>query len=884
MSRYKVEVSPEAWILPNRTQFINWIDKTFKYSGPKKESVKTCPACTEEDGECPAKIQVDSVSLFPHQNFVKDYMQFSSPYRGLLLLHFLGSGKTCSSIAAAEILMNHMDVIIMLPASLRDNYVNEIKKCGSKFYSHKQHWSFVKSPSADILQKMKIAPEYAKKQKGIWMANPESQPNFDTLTDANKSQINGQLHHMIENRYQFINYNGLQRKHIQELSKDGNPFDGKVVIVDEIHNLVSRIVNGRLIGSAIYKLLMGAQNCKLILLSGTPIINYPFEIAFIINLLAGPIKYYDIKINKTSGFSKDAIEAVLLENPFVDDFNIDPSNRTISIRLLPVGFQVMNRRTSHIARDKGPVKGHADIITDIQETLQTKLRLAVSKKSGTRTTSLMPDTQEEFNTLFVDEVKGTVRNPRLFMKRILGTVSYYNTYSPELFPSWRITEVAVPMTLNQFNLYEKARAEERRKERRKTKGPNDSADQVYRFFSRAICNFVFPESIKRPFPSKLSDMKGELDIDEDELVKITESDDKAGKTNLYSKLLRDCLQSMRDSKDEYLNMREIGKYSGKFEKIVSAIQKSPGNVLVYSQFRNVEGLGLLGLTLEANGWAQYKIKKEGNAWALDVAEEDLDKPKYATFTGNNDESRMLLKIFNNDFAGVPSSILPPTSRSSNLQGQVLKVMMITQSGAEGISLKNTRQVHIIEPYWNHIRLDQVIGRAVRTCSHVDLPPEHRNVEVFIYYSKFTEEQIKTSFTLRTQDKGVTSDEYLFNIAKKKKKITDGILELLKKASVDCALNATASDGLKCFSFPVNIGDNKFIIHPNIGLEETDISMEKGLEKKLWNGTLLRTNKGNFVIKEGTDEVYDYDIYVYSGRILKIGHIVREGKTRKIMLE
>jgi hypothetical protein len=214
----------------------------------------------------------------------------------------------------------------------------------------------------------------------------------------------------------------------------------------------------------------------------------------------------------------------------------------------------------------------------------------------------------------------------------------------------------------------------------------------------------------------------------------------------------------------------------------------------------------------------------------------------------------------------------------------MKVMMITQSGAEGISLKNTRQVHIIEPYWNHIRLDQVIGRAVRTCSHVDLPPEHRNVEVFIYYSKFTEEQIKTSFTLRTQDKGLTSDEYLFNIAKRKKKITDGILDLLKKASVDCALNATASDGIKCFSFPVNIGDNKFIVHPNIGLEETDISMEKGLEKKQWNGTLLRTSKGNFVIKEGTNEVYDYDIYVYSGRILKIGHIVQEGNKRKIMLD
>ena len=883
MARYNVNVSPDTWVLPNRSHFINWVDKTFKYAAPPK--VQTCPKCDEaSEGECPAKITLDSVSLFPHQNFVKDYMQFASPYRGLLLLHFLGSGKTCSSIAAAEILMNHMDVVIMLPASLRDNYVNEIKKCGSKYFSPHQHWSFVKSPSKETLQELKIATEFAKKQKGIWVSDKKP-ANFGALTDAQKAQINAQLSHMIENRYQFINYNGLQRKHIQELVKDGNPFDNKVVIVDEIHNLVSRIVNGRLIGSAVYKLLMAATNCKLILLSGTPIINYPFEIAYVINLLAGPITHYEVKILAKSDFNKEAIEAMLLENPYVDDFNIDISKRTITIQLLPVGFHVVDRMTSKIARyDPSHMKSHGDIMAEIQTALQ-QMRLAVAKKLGTKTTTLLPDKQDDFNELFVDEGTGSVRNPRMFMKRILGTVSYYNTFSPELFPSWRIKEVGVPMTTSQFNMYEKARADERKKERRKkdVKSSGESSDQVYRFFSRAICNFVFPESIKRPFPSKLSDMKGEIDADEDELAKLAteEVEDKTGKANLYAKLLKECLQTMRDNKHEYLSAAEIGKYSGKYENILKKIQESPGNILVYSQFRNVEGLGLLGMTLETNGWAQFKVKKEGAEWVLDVAEEDLNKPKYATFTGNNEESRMLLKIFNNDFAGVPAALLP--KKPSNLRGDILKVMMITQSGAEGISLKNTRQVHIMEPYWNHIRMDQVIGRAVRTCSHVDLPADERKVDVFIYFSTLTEDQQKASFTLRTQDKGLTSDEYLFGIAKKKKKITDGILELLKKASVDCALNANVVDGLKCFAFPVNMGDNKFVIHSDITFEETDVSVEKGLEKAKWNGTLLRTSKGNFLIKEGTDDVYDYDIYIYSGRILKIGKITQEGNKKRIVL-
>ena len=74
--------------------------------------------------------------------------------------------------------------------------------------------------------------------------------------------------------------------------------------------------------------------------------------------------------------------------------------------------------------------------------------------------------------------------------------------------------------------------------------------------------------------------------------------------------------------------------------------------------------------------------------------------------------------------------------------QQIKVLMITASGSEGINLKNTRYVHIMEPYWHPARSDQVIGRARRICSHQQLPSELRTVEVFLYIMIFTEEQIK----------------------------------------------------------------------------------------------------------------------------------------------
>lgn len=62
------------------------------------------------------------------------------------------------------------------------------------------------------------------------------------------------------------------------------------------------------------------------------------------------------------------------------------------------------------------------------------------------------------------------------------------------------------------------------------------------------------------------------------------------------------------------------------------------------------------------------------------------------------------------------------------QGSV-KVMMISAAGSEGLDLKATRHVVIMEPYWNETRIRQTIGRAVRTGSHKGLPADQRNVIV-----------------------------------------------------------------------------------------------------------------------------------------------------------
>ena len=73
---------------------------------------------------------------------------------------------------------------------------------------------------------------------------------------------------MIRYKYRFINYNGLRSTHLRELSRnyEKNPFDNTVVIIDEAHNFVSRIVNKlkkpESLSMRLYEYISTAENAK----------------------------------------------------------------------------------------------------------------------------------------------------------------------------------------------------------------------------------------------------------------------------------------------------------------------------------------------------------------------------------------------------------------------------------------------------------------------------------------------------------------------------------------------------------------------------------------------------------------------------------------------
>lgn len=101
----------------------------------------------------------------------------------------------------------------------------------------------------------------------------------------------------------------------------------------------------------------------------------------------------------------------------------------------------------------------------------------------------------------------------------------------------------------------------------------------------------------------------------------------------------------------------------------------------------------------------------------------------------------------------------------------LPVLLASGSGSEGLDLKGTRLIQVLEPHWNDSRIDQVIGRGIRYKSHEDLPPDQRNVTVEHFYSDLPEE----GWLSKTRDTSV--DNYLATLAKDKSNLMKQVKDI-----------------------------------------------------------------------------------------------------------
>ena len=327
------------------------------------------------------------------------------------------------------------------------------------------------------------------------------------------------------------------------------------------------------------------------------------------------------------------------------------------------------------------------------------------------------------------------------------------------------------------------------------------------------------------------------------------------------------------------------------------------------------------LILEANGFAEFKLVRNTSSGLWEIPhydEETAKKPRFVLYTGTEspEEKEIIRNIYNSSWTNVPESIITQIksfdSVENNFMGEVIKIFMITASGAEGINLKNTRYVHIVEPYWHMVRIEQVIGRARRICSHQDLPKELRTIEVFLYMSVLSEMQ-KTSEKTGSVIKGdisklmpnsrdksddrtiydrytralskkaeiLTTDQILFENALIKDRVSHQILTAVKETAMDCQLYVEGhkEENLRCFADFGTVKSNAFGSNPSFEQDVAEKDVKEVVEQST-KITAVTIAEKKYAFNKTTKELYDFAEYKKAKGIegLKpVGIVEKDGK-------
>jgi DNA polymerase III delta prime subunit len=223
----------------------------------------------------------------------------------------------------------------------------------------------------------------------------------------------------------------------------------------------------------------------------------------------------------------------------------------------------------------------------------------------------------------------------------------------------------------------------------------------------------------------------------------------------------------------------IGKIASKILRICDFIRSSEGIVVIYSQFVWA-GIIPCAIALEHMGFQRYisatsvqPLLQMTPSQMKDPEQKAVQRVKYTGITNPT------YAILSGDVSVMGNSklhdILDKVNNQNNINGQKIKVVLMTPIAAEGLNFKNVREMHVLDPWYHMNRLEQVIGRTIRTCSHSSLPLEKRNVTVYLHTS------ISPN---KTND---TADVYDYKISARKLFEMQKAEEVIRNASLDCSL-------------------------------------------------------------------------------------------------
>jgi len=667
---YSKKFHVNSYLKYRSQDYYKWINSSFKkYSFPPDYASNTFTDICEN---------VD-YSLKPQQKFAGSIFNTLVENKGMLIYHGLGSGKTQTSIVIGEafkfrknkgdIIPGRTDtvVLIVVPANLVDQYYSEI-------IGNIEN-GIIKSASGQILINGERQFYLNTKVRTAMHSNTESIKELHEKINLKQGNIQRLRDQIIELQLMNKELQVIERKKINKVYeimshekflnriftiKGGNFIEGEylsflqkpngLLIIDEAHGLVSAI------GSNYRKLLIALryythENFKVILLTGSPIYDKPFEMGLLLNLLRPRI--------------------------------------------------------------------------------------------------LFPDGFDKFNEVFIKD--GVMVNKKLFRQMCSGYVSYFKGGNPEAYPYKRVILMNHQMESYQYSIYKNALIKEVERDQKNKLESRDEfivrvatseklADETTTSVfnnSRLFCNIAFPESQQNSFThSELVDIGKqhfESEFPDQPLptkselytlgVKLTKKTSGNSRQILIQQGLDEFKRKLRGASDV---IKVVKNYSSKFAKVAEIIEMSQGPVFIYSNYVYY-GVEAMAAVMNAIGYAPFPSKGPRGSYFIWKGQADPEEIKRAN------------RAFNS---------------IKNKNGSFLKIMFGTQSVMEGVDFKRVRQIHVLDPWWNDSRMQQVIARGIRLCSHRELPEEQREVKVFIHLSTLGGGELLYSLKIKRADSTV----------------------------------------------------------------------------------------------------------------------------------
>uniref|UniRef100_A0A6C0KTR6 DOD-type homing endonuclease domain-containing protein n=1 Tax=viral metagenome TaxID=1070528 RepID=A0A6C0KTR6_9ZZZZ len=632
-----------------------------------------------------------------------------------------------------------------------------------------------------------------------------------------------------------------------------NEFNGRLVIIDEIHNIrISGDTSIKLVADSLMSLVKATQDLRILLLSATPMYNDYKEIVWLLNLMnandkRGLVEIKDI-FEKDGEFKKNSLgeevgKELLIQkatgyvsfvkgnNPYTFPFKIFPQifspEHTFRDHKYPI-YQMNGKMISEEDKLKfldiyltkiGPYQelGYKFIIDNLKHK-----KISITTNKGVVKDMPSFENMDSFgyvlmtmpleSLIMVYPIEGLENAIEQIKDETISDASVSTSYSDNNQKSESIgsikslsklegEEISKPKEDSLFDEYIPKSAGENEVEQvsEAQVSPSSGEEEESEVEEK-------PQDVKlirrSSSESSVSSAGGGSSPSEELDNYFISPNDIVGKKGLerimsFVDSNRPPLKGSFEYKPKTLqkygrifSKDEIGKYSSKIKSICDAIVNSEGISLIYSQYIDA-ALVPMALALEEIGFSRF-----GQGAKSLFKTPPLQKStglKYCMITGDPRLSP------NNDFE------VKSITNEDNKNGERIKVVLISQAGTEGIDFKFLRQVHILEPWYNMSRLEQIIGRAVRNFSHKSLPFEKRNVQIFMYG------------TLLENEEEEAADLYVYRVAEYKAVQIGKVSRVLKETAIDCIIN-----------------------HSQTML--TQELMNIGVEQKLSNGQLIQDFK------------------------------------------